>query len=117
MKIPVRSAEMISLHNEDCFDVFPQIASGTVDMVCADIPYGTTRCRWDSVLDLQLTRVQLYRIAKPSAAMCCLPFSRSAVQPFTGVLINSNLQDLRSEWIWEKGLDNSRHLERSGRGF
>lgn len=81
MKIPVRSAEMISLHNEDCFDVFPQIAIGTVDLVCADIPYGTTRCRWDSVLDLQLTRVQLYRIAKPSAAIVLFavqPFSRSA---------------------------------------
>lgn len=89
---------MINLHNADCFDVFPQIASGTVDLVCADIPYGTTQCRWDSVLDLQLMWEQLYRIAKPSAA-----FVLFSAQPFTSVLINSNLRDWRSEWIWEKG--------------
>ncbi|ENK2741148.1 site-specific DNA-methyltransferase, partial [Klebsiella variicola] len=89
---------MIYLHNADCFDVFPKIASGTVDLVCADIPYGTTQCRWDSVLDLPLMWEQLYRIAKPSAAIVLF-----SAQPFTSVLINSNLRDWRSEWIWEKG--------------
>ncbi|HIH9427620.1 TPA: DNA-methyltransferase [Klebsiella pneumoniae] len=89
---------MIRLHNADCFDVFPQIASGTVDLVCADIPYGTTQCRWDSVLDLALMWEQLYRIVKPSAAIVLF-----SAQPFTSVLINSNLRDWRSEWIWEKG--------------
>lgn len=89
---------MISLHNADCFDVFPQIASGTVDLVCADIPYGTTQCRWDSVLDLPLMWEQLYRIVKPSAAIVLF-----SAQPFTSVLVNSNLRDWRSEWIWEKG--------------
>ncbi|MCL1507143.1 site-specific DNA-methyltransferase [Klebsiella quasipneumoniae] len=89
---------MIRLHNADCFEVFPQIASGTVDLVCADIPYGTTQCRWDSVLDLALMWEQLYRIVKPSAAIVLF-----SAQPFTSVLINSNLRDWRSEWIWEKG--------------
>ncbi|PLF82222.1 DNA-methyltransferase [Klebsiella quasipneumoniae] len=89
---------MIYLHNADCFDVFPKIASGTVDLVCADIPYGTTQCRWDSVLDLALMWEHLYRIVKPSAAIVLF-----SAQPFTSVLINSNLRDWRSEWIWEKG--------------
>lgn len=89
---------MIRLHNADCFDVFPKIASGTVDLVCADIPYGTTQCRWDSVLDLPLMWEQLYRIVKPSAAIVLF-----SAQPFTSVLVNSNLRDWRSEWIWEKG--------------
>lgn len=89
---------MIYLHNADCFDVFPKIASGTVDLVCADIPYGTTQCRWDSVLDLPLMWEQLYRIVKPSAAIVLF-----SAQPFTSVLVNSNLRDWRSEWIWEKG--------------
>lgn len=88
---------MIHLHNADCFEVFPQIASGTVDLVCADIPYGTTQCRWDSVLDLTLMWKQLYRIAKPSSAIVLF-----SAQPFTSVLVNSNLRDWRSEWIWEK---------------
>lgn len=89
---------MIRLQNADCFDVFPQIASGTVDLLCADIPYGTTQCRWDSVLDLALMWEQLYRIVKPSAAIVLF-----SAQPFTSVLINSNLRDWWSEWIWEKG--------------
>ncbi|EMW0831726.1 site-specific DNA-methyltransferase [Klebsiella aerogenes] len=89
---------MIRLHNADCFEVFPQIASGTVDLVCADIPYGTTQCRWDSVFSLPLMWEQLYRIVKPSAAIVLF-----SAQPFTSVLVNSNLRDWRSEWIWEKG--------------
>ncbi|WP_421016119.1 DNA-methyltransferase [Klebsiella michiganensis] len=88
---------MIRLHNADCFEVFPQIANDTVDLVCADIPYGTTQCRWDSVLDLPLMWEQLYRIVKPSAAIVLF-----SAQPFTSVLVNSNLRDWRSEWIWEK---------------
>ncbi|KTI66070.1 DNA methylase [Enterobacter kobei] len=88
----------ITLHNADCFDIFPTIASGSVDMVCADIPYGTTQCCWDSVLDLKVMWHELYRIAKPSAAIVLF-----SAQPFTAVLVGSNLADWRSEWIWEKG--------------
>lgn len=88
----------IILHNADCFDVFPTIASGTVDLVCADIPYGTTQCRWDSVLDLETMWAELYRIAKPNAAIVLF-----SAQPFTSILVSSNLADWRSEWIWEKG--------------
>lgn len=86
------------LHNADCFDVFPTITTGLVDLVCADIPYGTTQCRWDSVLDLSLMWEQLYRIAKPSPAIILF-----SAQPFTSVLVASNLRHWRSELIWEKG--------------
>lgn len=89
---------MISLHNADCFDVFPRLSSGTIDLVCADIPYGTTQCRWDSVLDLQWMWRELYRITKPAAAIVLF-----SAQPFTSVLVASNLQHWRTEWIWEKG--------------
>lgn len=87
----------VILHNADCFDVFPSIADGSVDLVLADIPYGTTQCRWDSVLDLQEMWDQLYRIAKPSAAIILF-----SAQPFTSVLVASNLRDWKTEWIWEK---------------
>lgn len=89
---------MINLIHGDCFDVFPRIASGSIDLVCADVPYGTTECRWDSVLDLDRMWLELYRVAKPNAAI--LIFS---AQPFTSVLVASNLKHWRSEWIWEKG--------------
>ncbi|MEB0949325.1 DNA-methyltransferase [Citrobacter sedlakii] len=88
----------VILHNGDCFDVFPSIADGSVDLVLADIPYGTTQCRWDSVLDLQMMWEHLYRIAKPSAAIILF-----SAQPFTSVLVVSNLRDWRTEWVWEKG--------------
>lgn len=90
--------ESVILHNADCFDIFPTIADGCVDLVCADIPYGTTQCRWDSMLDLSLMWEQLYRIAKPTAAIVLF-----SAQPFTSVLVASNLRHWRSEWIWEKG--------------
>lgn len=90
--------ESVTLHNADCFDIFPMIADGCVDLVCADIPYGTTQCRWDSMLDLSLMWEQLYRIAKPTAAIVLF-----SAQPFTSVLVASNLRHWRSEWIWEKG--------------
>lgn len=89
---------MVTLHNADCFDIFPTLASDSVDLVCADIPYGTTQCRWDSVLDLQTMWCELYRIAKPSAAIVLF-----SAQPFTSVLVSSNLRHWRTEWIWEKG--------------
>lgn len=88
----------VTLRNADCFDVFPQFEDGTVDLVCADIPYGTTQCRWDSVLDLQVMWHELYRIVKPTAAIVLF-----SAQPFTSVLVASNLRDWRSEWVWEKG--------------
>lgn len=90
-------ADMI-LHNADCFDISPMMADGSVDLVCADIPYGTMQCRWDSVLDLPLMWEQLYRIANPTAAIALF-----SAQPFTSVLVASNLRHWLSEWIWEKG--------------
>lgn len=88
----------IRLHNGCCFDVLPTIESGTIDMVCADIPYGTTQCKWDSVLDLQRMWKELYRVARPNAAIVLF-----SAQPFSSVLVGSNLKDWKTEWIWEKG--------------
>ena len=88
----------IRLYNADCFDVFAVIPDGTVDLVCADIPYGTTQCRWDSVLDLPRMWSELYRVCKANAAIVLF-----SAQPFTSMLVSSNLNDWRTEWIWEKG--------------
>lgn len=89
---------MRQIHLGDCFDVLPTLEKESIDFVLADIPYGTTRCKWDSVLDLEIMWQHLYRVAKPSAAIVLF-----SAQPFTSVLITSNLKDWRSEWIWEKG--------------
>lgn len=89
---------MIQLHCGDCFDILPTIEAGSIDLVCADVPYGTTECKWDSVLDLEHMWSELYRVAKPNAAIVIF-----SAQPFTSVLVASNLKHWRSEWIWEKG--------------
>lgn len=88
----------MQLHCGDCFDVFPSIATGSIDLVCADVPYGTTECKWDSVLDLERMWLELYRVAKENAAIIIF-----SAQPFTSVLVASNLKHWRTEWIWEKG--------------
>ncbi len=89
---------MIQLHHGNCFDVLPSIAAESIDFICADVPYGTTECKWDSVLDLDRMWRELYRVAKPNAAIVIF-----SAQPFTSVLVSSNLKHWRSEWIWEKG--------------
>lgn len=89
---------MIQLHCGDCFDILPTIDAGSIDLVCADVPYGTTECKWDSVLDLERMWSELYRVSRENAAIIIF-----SAQPFTSILVASNLKHWRSEWIWEKG--------------
>jgi site-specific DNA-methyltransferase (adenine-specific) len=74
-----------------------EIESGSVDMVLTDPPYGTTACKWDSVIPLEPMWEQLKRIIKPNGAIVL-----SAQSPFDKVLGFSNLPMLKYEWIWEK---------------
>lgn len=89
---------MITLHHGDCFDVLPSLEEVSIDFVCADIPYGTTKCKWDSVLDLQRMWYEINRVAKPTAAIALF-----SAQPFSSLLVASNFNHWRTEWIWEKG--------------
>lgn len=82
----------------DCLERMKDIPSGTVDMVLADPPYGTTSCKWDSVIDLDLMWKELKRIIKPNGAIVLM-----AQTPFDKILGASNIGMLRYEWIWEKG--------------
>lgn len=81
----------------DCLERMKEIPSGSVDMVLADIPYGTTNCAWDSILDLNLMWEQLKRIIKPNGAIVLF-----GSQPFTSSLIMSNLKMFKYEQIWDK---------------
>ncbi|HCL3876234.1 site-specific DNA-methyltransferase [Pseudomonas aeruginosa] len=74
------------------------IADASVDLVLADLPYGTTECAWDSIIPLVPLWEQYLRIAKPSAAIVLC-----AAQPFTSMLVASQPSLFRYEWIWEKG--------------
>ena len=71
--------------------------SNSIDLLLVDLPYGTTACKWDSVLPLDVLWPAFKRICKLNAAMVF-----TAAQPFTTVLAASNLEDFRYEWIWVK---------------
>lgn len=74
-----------------------EIESGSVDMVLADTPYGTTACKWDSIIPLDPMWEQLKRIIKPNGAIVM-----TASQPFTSILGYSNIKDLKYSWQWVK---------------
>ena len=72
---------MFNLFQGDCFDHLPNIPDGSVDMILADIPYGTTACKWDSVLPLDKMWAELNRIIKDNGAIVL-----TAQTPFDKVL-------------------------------
>lgn len=81
----------------DCLEKMKDIPRGSVDLVLCDLPYGTTKCCWDSVLPLDELWAHYNRVCKEDAAI--LLFAQT---PFDKVLGASNLKQLRYEWIWEK---------------
>jgi site-specific DNA-methyltransferase (adenine-specific) len=88
---------MMRLINADCLEAMRDIPDGSVDMVLTDPPYGTTACKWDSVIPFAPMWEQLKRITKPNGAIVL-----TASQPFTSALIMSNVKMFKYEWIWEK---------------
>lgn len=87
----------VDLRHGDCIALLKTLSSNSVDLCCADMPYGTTACRWDIVIPLDPLWAELKRVCKPTAAI--LLFAQT---PFDKVLGCSNLPMLRYEWIWEK---------------
>jgi len=81
----------------DCLEKMGEIPDGSVDMVLADPPYGTTACKWDSVIPLGPMWEQLKRLIKPNGAIVM-----TASQPFTTVLAHSNIEMFKYCWVWDK---------------
>jgi len=81
----------------DCLDILPSFPNESVDMILADPPYGTTVCKWDSVIPLEPMWEQLKRVIKPNGAIVM-----TASQPFTTTLIASNMKMFKYCWVWEK---------------
>lgn len=87
----------MQLYQGDCLEVMKQIPDKSVDMILCDLPYGTTACKWDSVIPFEPLWRQYNRIAKENAAIVLF-----CAQPFTTNLISSNLQNFKYCWIWYK---------------
>ena len=88
---------MIELLQGDCLERMKDIPDGSVDMVLTDPPYGTTACKWDSIIPLEPMWEQLKRVIKPNGAIVM-----TASQPFTTTLIASNMKMFKYCWVWEK---------------
>lgn len=86
-----------NLLNGDCLELMAQIPAASIDMIFADLPYGTTNCDWDIKISFEELWQHWNRIAKENAAIIL-----TGQQPFTTDIINSNRKNFRYEIIWEK---------------
>lgn len=87
----------------DCLERMNEIEDGSIDAIITDPPYGTTACKWDSVIPLEPMWKQLNRVIKPNGAIVLF-----GSQPFTSILVASNLKAFKYCWVWDK---------RQGTGF
>lgn len=81
----------------DCLERMKEIPDGSVDMVLTDPPYGTTACKWDSVIPFDSMWAELKRIIKPNGAIVLF-----GSEPFSSVLRCSNLKMFKYDWVWNK---------------
>jgi site-specific DNA-methyltransferase (adenine-specific) len=88
---------MINLMNGNCLELMKLIPDGSVDAIITDPPYGTTACKWDSVIDFKLMWEQLNRIIKPNGAIVLF-----GSEPFSSALRMSNIKNYKYDWIWDK---------------
>ena len=88
---------MIKLIQGECLEKMQDISDGSIDAIITDPPYGTTACKWDSVIDFKLMWLELKRIIKPKGVIVLF-----GSQPFTSALIMSNPKMFKYEWIWKK---------------
>ena len=81
----------------DCLSEMPKIPAQSVDAIISDLPYGTTACKWDSVIPFASLWAEWKRLLKPGGAIVL-----TASQPFTSALVMSNLKDFRYALVWDK---------------
>lgn len=87
----------VRLIHGDCLEIMATIPDGSIDMVLTDPPYGTTACKWDSVIPFAPLWDGLHRICKANAAIAVF-----GSEPFSSNLRMSNIKKYRYDWVWEK---------------
>jgi site-specific DNA-methyltransferase (adenine-specific) len=88
---------MINLINDDCLKAMQDIPNGSIDMILCDLPYGTTKCKWDMIIPFESLWIQYNRIIKENGAIVLF-----GTEPFTSNLILSNLEMYRQKLTWLK---------------
>lgn len=85
------------IYNEDCLEGMKRIPDSSVDCIICDLPYGTTACKWDTIIPFEPLWEQYNRVTKDNAAIVLF-----CKQPFTSSLLLSNKEHFKYELIWEK---------------
>lgn len=85
------------LKQGNCLDLMEDLKDGSIDLILCDLPYGTTDCRWDTVIPFEPLWKQYERVIKRNGAIVLF-----SAQPFTTKLIQSNLKKFRYCWYWKK---------------
>src|SRR5574344_2803493 len=88
---------MIDLRQGDCLEIMKDIPDKSIDMILADLPYGTTACKWDSIIPLESLWEQYKRIIKDNGAIVLF-----GSEPFSSKLRMSNLKMYKYDWTWDK---------------
>lgn len=89
----------MKLYKGDCLEVMQTIPDKSIDAIITDPPYGTTACKWDSVIPFDLMWEQLNRIIKPNGAIVLF-----GSEPFSSALRMSNIKNYKYDWVWEKSM-------------
>ena len=89
--------ELNKIYNEDCLVGMDRIPDGSVDMILCDLPYGTTQCKWDSIIPFEPLWSQYKRVIKSGGAIVL-----TGAEPFSSLLRCSNLEMYKYDWIWDK---------------
>lgn len=82
-------------YNADCFEAMKEIPDGVIDMILCDLPYGTTQCKWDTILSYDKLWAEYWRLCKGAIVL-------TAAQPFTSALIMSQVYNFKYSWTWDK---------------
>lgn len=88
---------MIKLLKGDCLELMKDIPDGSIDMILCDLPFGTTACKWDVIIPFDKLWEQYNRVIKDNGVICLF-----GTQPFSALLINSNIKNFKQELIWDK---------------
>ena len=100
--------DMYELRQGDCLGLMKGIPDGSVDMILTDPPYGTTACKWDTVIPFDLMWEQLKRIIKPNGVIALF-----GSEPFSSALRMSNIKQYKYDWVWVKNVStNFLHAKR-----
>lgn len=92
-------SEEVKLLHGDCLDLMASIPDGSIDMICADLPYGTTACKWDTIIPFDPLWAHYKRVIKSNGAIVLF-----GSQPFTSALVMSNPKWFKYEVIWFKNV-------------